>query len=343
VSFSGVSYAAVVPAAPEHFPGDVALVVVAYDSDRDVVALLRRLRPHTAVVVDTGNDPGATASAVSGLAEYVDAGDNIGFARAANLGARHVLERYVLFCNPDAEPTALDVASLRSTLLADPRRAAVAPAVLDARGKARGGGGRRPSPRSALCTLLGPLASPAARIWLVSERARIYETEWLSGACLLIRADVFRHVGGFDERYPLYNEDMALGGRISRAGWRQALDGRVRVRHHSGGSARQASEQLWRWRGGALGHYVLSEAPAPRLTWAILLMSFALRAVAMRVTGRGDPAGWREWVCNAEGLWRAELPVLPLRAPHSVAGGRSRTTVACLTAPSSRGTQTEAS
>ena len=56
-------------------------------------------------------------------------------------------------------------------------------------------------------------------------------TAWIAGVCLFLRAEAFRDVGGFDERYFMYCEDADLCGRLVLAGWRFAVDPTVRIVH----------------------------------------------------------------------------------------------------------------
>lgn len=287
---------------------DLALVVVHYRGEADLLELLALLPGHDAVVVDNSPEPARTAALLAGAtgARHLPSGGNVGFARAANLGARAVTAPYVLFANPDARPGLEQVCALVRLLETDPGLAAVAPAVLDGSGRGRGGGGRQPSVTSALAMLAGPLGRASQRIW-TTPRDALQEVEWLSGAVLLVRREAFLAVGGFDEHYPLYNEDMALGARLRAAGHRLALDGRVRVSHPGGGSS-SAGPALWRTRGGALGHYVLREARRPRAVQLLLVLSFAVRAAVCALLGRREQA--REWATVARAVLGARLPVL---------------------------------
>lgn len=288
----------------------VALVTVHYRGVEDLRALLDGLPELDALVVDNSGRTDETAAHLPpgpGV-RALDAGGNVGFARGANLGAGAVDRPFVLFANPDSRPRAAQVTALLADLDAQPDAAAVAPAVLDAQGEARGGGGRLPSVRGGLAALLGPLGAAGDRIW-ATPGEELREVEWLSGACLLVRRSAFLSVGGFDEHYPLYNEDMALGARLRAAGHRLLLDGRVRVDHPSGGSSTSDPRVLWRARGGALGHFVLREvAHRRRLVQGLLAAAFALRSASC--VARGDRTGAGEWWTYAVGVLRAKLPVL---------------------------------
>jgi N-acetylglucosaminyl-diphospho-decaprenol L-rhamnosyltransferase len=65
-----------------------------------------------------------------------------------------------------------------------------------------------------------------------SERA----VGWLSGSCLLMRRSAFERVGGFDERYFMYMEDVDLGDRLGKAGWLNVYVPTAEVLHHKGHS-----------------------------------------------------------------------------------------------------------
>jgi N-acetylglucosaminyl-diphospho-decaprenol L-rhamnosyltransferase len=59
---------------------------------------------------------------------------------------------------------------------------------------------------------------------------------WLSGSCLLLRRAAFDQVGGFDERYFMYMEDVDLGDRLGRAGWRNVYVPSAEILHDKGHS-----------------------------------------------------------------------------------------------------------
>jgi N-acetylglucosaminyl-diphospho-decaprenol L-rhamnosyltransferase len=59
---------------------------------------------------------------------------------------------------------------------------------------------------------------------------------WLSGSCLLVRRSAFGQIGGFDERYFMYMEDVDLGDRLGKAGWLSVYVPSAEVLHHKGHS-----------------------------------------------------------------------------------------------------------
>jgi N-acetylglucosaminyl-diphospho-decaprenol L-rhamnosyltransferase len=58
--------------------------------------------------------------------------------------------------------------------------------------------------------------------------------DWVTGACLLVRSDAFRQIGGFDDRYFLYVEEVDFCWRLHDAGWQVLYEPRARVTHTGG-------------------------------------------------------------------------------------------------------------
>ena len=68
---------------------------------------------------------------------------------------------------------------------------------------------------------------------------------WLSGSCLLVRRAAFEQIGGFDERYFMYMEDVDLGDRLGKAGWLNVYVPSAEVLHHKGhATARESARNL---------------------------------------------------------------------------------------------------
>lgn len=81
------------------------------------------------------------------------------------------------------------------------------------------------------------LAYPSARSWLRTDRFDITELPdpehgWLQGSCLLLRVDAVRQVGGFDERFFLFYEDVDLSRRLVEGGWALGTCDEATVVHH---------------------------------------------------------------------------------------------------------------
>jgi N-acetylglucosaminyl-diphospho-decaprenol L-rhamnosyltransferase len=150
---------------------------------------------------------------------------NIGFARAANLGARTAHGEILIFLNPDAFLQPGCVAELAREIVGRPAPCIIGGRVLNAdRTEQRGG-------RRGEITLMNALMSLSR----LAERVpawRRYEVHWegdaspdraaavptISGACFCMRREDFDYVHGFDEKYFLHVEDVDLCWRVRRAG-----------------------------------------------------------------------------------------------------------------------------
>lgn len=239
----------------------LSIVIVTYNSRADADACLASLvrhRPaidHDIVVVDNAS-PDGTASFIRErwpAVRVLDAGGNLGFARANNLGIRETAGELVLLLNPDTliGPDAVD--ALVRALDASPGAAIAGPRIVDAEGRAELSFGSMISPLAELRqkVLVGghdralPLISPYVE--RLTRRSR--NVDWVSGACLLVRRQDANAVGLIDERYFMYAEDVDFCAAV-RARGRAVLfvpDAVItHLRGRSAATARPATDAAYR-------------------------------------------------------------------------------------------------
>lgn len=187
-----------------------------------------------ASVVDNGSADGSAAELQSflrerayGWAQLVEVVENRGLAAGLNHGLRPSLHSarppdYVLILHPDTQlrPGALD--KLLAFLEAHPAAGIVGPRFVGVDGAVLASAFRFPTVTGEL--LEGLAFGPLTR-WLSAYevapkmRGEPHEANWLSGAALLVRREVFDTVGLFDEALFLDFGDVDLGMRAYRAGW----------------------------------------------------------------------------------------------------------------------------
>jgi N-acetylglucosaminyl-diphospho-decaprenol L-rhamnosyltransferase len=274
----------------------VGIVTVAYRSDDvlagflDSVSTAGASRP---VVVVVDNAPGAGDAA--GLAKkkgavYLPLAENPGYGGAVNAGVRALPQdvEWVLISNPDV---VLGNGSIDTMLAAasDDSIAAVGPAVLNPDGTVY------PSARALPSLRTGVGHALFANLWQRNPWTLAYRREtdpsdetrdagWLSGSCLLVRRSAFEQVGGFDEGYFMYFEDVDLGYRLGRDGYRNVYEPGARVTHAGAHSTGGESARM------VVAHHdsarrFLSKKYAGWWLWPVrasLAVGLALRSRAIR-------------------------------------------------------------
>ena len=193
------------------------------------------------VIVNNGA-PSAIATEVADSlgGRVIDGGGNVGYGAGANIGLREGSSDWAVVANPDLvwEPGSLDV--LLDAGEREPRAGSLGPALLNSDGSIYPSARAIPSLRQGLGhALLG-------RIWPTNPWSREYHREheststqqrptgWLSGACLVLRRAAVEEVGGFDESYFMFFEDLDLGERLRDAGWLNLYVPAARVTHVQG-------------------------------------------------------------------------------------------------------------
>jgi N-acetylglucosaminyl-diphospho-decaprenol L-rhamnosyltransferase len=295
-------------AGPDGVDGRVGAVVVDYDTGAvlaDCITSLEAERVGEIVVVENGDVVGARAAlraAGHGGIPLVDTGRNVGYGAGANRGIAALAPRpYVLVCNPDLRVHPGAVAGLVEALDSEPSWAIVGPRILTPLGEAYPSARRFPTVSDAAGhALLDQLwkdnrftARYRAGGWTSSEPTT---TDWVSGACFLARRAALDELGGFDEAYFMFAEDMDLCWRAHQSGWLVGFVPGVEVTHIEGVSRRRHPYKM------ALAHHRSALRFAVRTTngWrrallplaaVILALRLGLRCGRLAAAGHPSPAG----------------------------------------------------
>jgi GT2 family glycosyltransferase len=229
----------------------VSAIVVSHGDAEAVAALLPALTPQVDELVVIANVPG---SAPAGVATVENPRPR-GFAANLNLGLARTTGEAALAVNPDAVPEPGAVAALRDFMASHARCGVAGPAMTYP------DGAPQPS-RRRFPTVTGTLVRRTPLRGLVAQRRHLHldepwptrpvEADWMLGGFLLLRRAMLDELGGFDEGFRLYGEDIDLQYRAMRAGWERWYVPDAVVRHvHRAETDRRflTRRTLWHWAG----------------------------------------------------------------------------------------------
>jgi GT2 family glycosyltransferase len=232
----------------------IDVVIVAYNSRDTLRACVEPLAnvPWINVTVVDNACPENSGEVVADLpVRIVRAPRNGGFAYGCNLGIASGSADFVLFLNPDAEIDAASLALLVDALRANASLGGVGPHTVDAAGNVIYTQRRFPRLRFTYAQgLFLHRAAPGAgwaddQIRAPQAYQRPGTAEWISGACMLLRREAISSVGGLDEGFFLYSEEIDLFKRLAAAGWQAGFEPRATARHIGYQSAdRNATERF---------------------------------------------------------------------------------------------------
>ena len=204
----------------------------------DLLALPAGTVARLVVTVNLASDaweplPAASALAVTVLRNQAPQG----FAANHNQAFAHCDTPYFAVLNPDIRLDADPFPALVRQLQEQPDFAFVAPVQTDSVGQRQAFARRLPTPWSVVLRRLLPTH------W--QRGLGDQPPQWVSGAFMLWRADTFGALGGFDERYRLYCEDVDICLRLQLRGKRFAVVGTARVVHDARRSSAASAGYLW--------------------------------------------------------------------------------------------------
>jgi N-acetylglucosaminyl-diphospho-decaprenol L-rhamnosyltransferase len=260
---------------------ETAIITVSYNSSAQLADFLAAAvscvnSPSQVFVADNASaDVEATRSLTARFgATLIQLDDNFGYGGAINraLAAVPADLTTLIICNPDAVLTPAAVDHLRSEV-SDPRVGLAGPRILNEDGTTYPSGRAIPSIGNGIGHAL------FANIWKSNPWTKKYhakayleattqEVGWVSGSCIAIRRELFEIVGGFDEAYFMYFEDVDLAYRLGQRSLTNLYVPQVSITHLGGESTKAVKKHMLKVHHDSAMHFI--QVRYPGIFWAPL-------------------------------------------------------------------------
>jgi len=283
----------------------VSAVVVTYNAADVIAGCLGDLldAADEVIVVDNASSDGTPELIRRDFpaVRLVEAGANLGYGAGNNLGVSHASGDIVAIVNPDVRLTRDALAALVAYVCDRPDAGIVGPRTVDDGGQISMSARPAYTPGRVLAVYLG-LANRWPRLAYgdMPERLRTaqapLDVDWLQGSCIVVPRRVYEALGGFDERFFLFAEDVDLCERAGQAGWRVVYLPGACVTHGGSSSVKRAHRISTRSYHTSPLHYFRKRGQrgAVWLLKAGFVVELAIKAARRGWQGRRDSAAREE-------------------------------------------------
>ncbi len=241
---------------------DLRIIIVSWNNEKTLEACLKSLpgaclpagqagdgSDWEAIVIDNASTDKSTEIVQRIIKEQsriklISNKENRGFSKACNQGLVDLDARYILLLNPDTECPVGSLTALVKDADAHPKAGVIGPKLVNTDGTVQAGIRRFPSiwNQVGIMLKLHNVFPGLFRHYFAADLAldKEQEVEQIMGACFLIRREVIEQIGGLDERYFVWFEEVDYCRMAKEKGWVVRYAPSVQVAHHGGESFRQA-------------------------------------------------------------------------------------------------------
>ncbi|MDH6239037.1 glycosyltransferase family 2 protein [Aurantimicrobium minutum] len=268
-------------------PADVAIITVSYNSSAQLADFLASAiksvaSPSQITVVDNNSaDIDITQKLTTRLGvNLLKLDKNVGYGGAVNKAVPGLEPQLttLLVCNPDSE---LNIAAVHrlSEAVKDPKVGVAGPRIFNEDGSVYPSARNIPSIRNGvghgLFANIWP-SNPWTKNYLSQAHSQesTVTTGWVSGACLAIRREIFEYVGGFDDHYFMYFEDVDLGYRLGLLGFENIYIPEVFVIHTGGESTRPLKQNMVKIHHQSAAYFV--DKKYKKTAWTVIRLPIKL-------------------------------------------------------------------
>ena len=293
-------------------PPELSIIVTSFDTKELTLECLDSVFantngcPYEVIVVDNGSSDGSAEAIAERYPQVklLALGENLGFARANNVAGKSATGEYVLLLNPDTVVLGQAIQNLLAFAKAHP--------------DAGISGGRTlfrdrtlnttscfgmPTPRSMLFRALGLSALFRGNTFFDPEslgrwrRDSVRQVDVIAGCLLLMRRELWNEVGGFDEDFFMYGEDVDLSMRVIKQGWKCYVCPDAEIIHLGGGSVKvRSARRVNLFQAKALLFYKHWSPPLARFGVWTLDMWALTRTIGWWFRSRGDAESVDDYV-----------------------------------------------
>lgn len=225
----------------------ISIITLTFNSEVYIKNYLNSLKEYLpkeseVILVDNGSDD-KTLDIVKeySFIKVIANRNNLGFAKGCNLGAKLAEVEYLFFLNPDCKLINNSLNSLLEYIYKNPNVGIVAPKLMQSEVVIQPTVRKLPSVLGAVKEYyLGIKNSYEA---FVPKGENPQKVESVVGAAILIRKEIFEKVGGFDEKFFMYYEDLDLCLRVRKLGFNIVYFPRATILHSVGGSISEKKKQ----------------------------------------------------------------------------------------------------
>ena len=199
------------------------------------------------IVVDNNSSDNSVEIAVNLGAKIIKLHQNIGFAKANNIGFERSFADYVLFANPDLMVNPMELKKIEENLLEKP--GLCSPQLLNPNGSYQQNGRGFPYLSAKFAHRDFPIFKntwKAIQYLPDIQENKLYPVEWLMGAAVCATREDFKAIGRWNENYFVYYEDHELGIRAKRLGYNVTIDSRIMWTHEWARETTNLSLKAWK-------------------------------------------------------------------------------------------------
>lgn len=219
-----------------------SVIIVFYDDQIKLLKCLNSIEVHSpgnteVIVVNNSSSTLGIRKEWEYQLKIIDHRRNIGFGPGTNLGIKEAKGEFVILLNPDSELSDDFIIHASELLIKYPRISAVAPKLIDNFGRQQPSAMRFPTCATYFkeAFLLNRFSKRTREKWysFIFQGHRYHLADWLCGAAIVFRKETLFSVGGFNEDYFMYYEDVDIFKRLQKMGYLAAYGEDFVVRHEA--------------------------------------------------------------------------------------------------------------
>ena len=227
----------------------LSIIIVSWNVRDLLAACLNSIDPHCEIIVvdsASSDDTVAMVSREYPWVKLIAQQENVGFTRGNNIGLSAAEGEYMMLLNPDTQVIEDALIKMVEFLDANPEVGIVGPQTFNTDGTHQSTRRRFPTLLTAIfeSTWLQPFAPRRILDHFYVrdvEDSATADVDWVQGSALMARREVYEQIGGLDEHYIMFSEEMDWCKRAKIAGWRVAYLGDAHIIHHGGKSTEQVT------------------------------------------------------------------------------------------------------